>query len=133
MSAIRGLTADDLLAIGEAELGRAVGADEDRLKACASEPMREDGGRDVYPGVHPKAAALCMTIVRSKPFERGNARVALLATAVFLNLNGLDLADSDDDLAALIALASSEDMTVLQVAAVIETLSGPLRPPPGGP
>jgi death-on-curing protein len=127
MSAVRSLTANDLLAIGESELGRSVEADEDRLKACVVEPMREDGGRDVYPGIPLKAAALCMAIVRTKPFERGSGRVALLATDVFLNLNGLDLADADDDLVALIAVVTSGDLTVLQVAALIETLSVPFR------
>ncbi len=130
MSAVRTLTADDLLAIGDGELGRSVGADEERLKVCATEPLREEGGRDVYPGIHPKAAALCMSIVRSKPFARGNARVALLATAVFLNLNGLDLVDADDDLVAMIAVAGSGDVSVLQLAAVLESLSAPLSPQP---
>jgi death on curing protein len=127
VTAARTLTADDLLAIGEAELGRTIEADDDRLKACVHEPMREEGGRDVYPGIHVKAAALCMAIVRSKPFERGNGRVALLATSVFLNLNGVDLVDADDDLVALIAVAAAGDLSVLQVASVIESLSGPLR------
>jgi death on curing protein len=129
VSVVRSLTADDLLAIGESELGRTVEADEDRLKACVVEPMREEDGRDVYPGIHPKAAALCMAIVRLRPFERGNGRVALIATSVFLNLNGRDFVDADEDLVALIAVAASGDLTVLQVAAVIEPLSVPSRPP----
>jgi death-on-curing protein len=128
VTAVRTLTANDLLAIGEAELGRWVEADDDRLKACVHEPIRTEDGRDAYPGIHAKAAALCMAIVRSKPFERGNGRVALLATSVFLNLNGIDLVEADDDLVALVAVAAAGDLTVLQVAAVIESLSVPLRP-----
>jgi prophage maintenance system killer protein len=100
-----------------------VDVDVDRLKVVVEEPLRLDEGRDVYPGVHLKAAALFLAMMRESPFDRGNARIALLATAVLLNLNGEDLAVEEGDLLAVVALGSNGDLSVLQVAAVIERLT----------
>ncbi len=117
------LSADDILSIGDAELGHDVDVDVDRLKVVVEEPLRTDEGRDAYPGLHLKAAALLLAMMREGPFERGNARMALLSTAVFLNLNGEDLIVEEGDLLAMVALASNGDLSVLQVAAVIERFS----------
>ena len=78
--------------------------------------------------MHLKAAALLLAVMREKPFRRGNARVALLATAVFLNLNGEDLIPKEGDLIALVALGSDGDLTILQVAAMLERFSERLMP-----
>jgi prophage maintenance system killer protein len=72
---------------------------------------------------------LLLAVLKSRPFDTGNARVALLATAVFLNLNGVDLDADDGGLVALVAVASDEGLTVLQAAAVLERIS--LRPGAG--
>ncbi len=49
--------------------------------------------------------------------------MALLSTAVFLNLNGEDLIVEEGDLLAMVALGPNGDLSVLQVAAVIERFS----------
>jgi death on curing protein len=101
--------------------------DVDRLKVVVEEPLRTEDGRDLYPGLHLKAAALLLAMMREGPFQRGNARIALLTTAVFLNLNGEDLNPEEGDLLAMVALGSDGDLSVLQVAAVIERLSERLQ------
>lgn len=90
------------------------------LAEALSVPVEQRDGRDVYPGVVPKAAALLLAILRLRPYERANARVALLATTVFLNRNGLDLQASDDGLIALVAVAATGELSVLQVASGLE-------------
>ncbi len=98
------------------------------MKAAVEEPLRTDDNRDVYPGLHLKAAALLLAIMREGPFHRGNGRMALLATAVFLNLNGEELNAEEGDLVALVALGSDGDLTILQVAAMLERLGEPIAP-----
>ncbi len=121
---------DDLVTIARAELGSAVSVDADRLAEAAAEPLRREDGREVYPGVVPKAASLLLAILRLRPFGPGNARVALLATVVFLNRNGLDLQADDDDLIALVAVAATGELTVLQAAAALERFVTRLSPAP---
>ena len=101
------------------------------MKRAVHEPVRIDDGQDVYPGVHLKAAAQMVAVLRARPFQRGNARVALLSTAVFLNLNGYDLEAGREDLLALVAVAADGGLTLLQIAAILERLSVRLRPSPG--
>lgn len=52
------------------------------------------------------AAALCIGIAKSHPFNDGNKRTALLATRAFLYLNGYALEPrQDDEVATLVAVA----------------------------
>jgi prophage maintenance system killer protein len=106
--------------IASAELGGDVTPDRAVLAEALSVPVEQHEGRDVYPGVVPKAAALLLAILRRRPYERANARVALLATTVFLNRNGLDLQAGDDELVALVAVAATGELSVLQVASGLE-------------
>ena len=129
LATVRALTPDDLFAIGEAELGPDVEVDQDLLKRVAHEPLRTEDERDAYPGIHLKAAALLLSMLRERPFGEGNGRIALLATTVFLNLNGQDVEASDADLVALVAVTHDGDLTLLQVAAALERLCVRLKLP----
>ena len=124
------LTVDDVISIACAEIGRDHQPDHDRLAEAVAEPMRRDEGRDVYPGVILKAAALLLAMSRTRPYPVANAKVSLLATTVFLNRNGLDLQAEDDELVALVAIAATGALSVLQVAAALERFS--LRLPQPG-
>lgn len=109
-----------MVSIASAELGRDDTPDRALLAEALSVPVEQRDGRDAYPGVVPKAAALLLAIVRLRPYERANARVALLATTVFLNRNGLDLQAGDDEVVALVAVAAAGELSVLQVASGLE-------------
>lgn len=116
--------------IARAELGAGVSVDEDRLAEAVAAPLRREEGREAYPGVVPKAATLLLEMLRLRPFGPGNAKVSLLATVVFLNRNGLDLRADDDELIALVAVAATGELSVLQTAAALERFVVRLAPPP---
>ena len=124
------LTADDVISIACAEIGREHPPDHDRLAEAVAEPTRRDEGRDVYPGVILKAAAFLLAMSRTRSYPVANAKVSLLATTVFLNRNGLDLQADDDELVALVAIAATGALSVLQIAAALERFS--LRLPQPG-
>jgi prophage maintenance system killer protein len=73
-----------------------------------------------------------MSVLRERPFDRGNGRIALLATTVFLNLNGQDVEATDDDLVALVAVTHDGDLTLLQIAAALERVCIRMKLPDGG-
>ena len=55
------------------------------------------------------AAAYGFGLARNHPFKDGNKRVAFVTMAVFLGLNGLDLAAAETDVVTtIVALASGE-------------------------
>jgi Fic family protein len=49
------------------------------------------GGRDLYPTLAEKAAALALSLAGNHPFVDGNKRVAHAAMEVFLVLNGREI------------------------------------------
>ena len=51
-----------------------------------------------YSDVIEQAAALCESLLQNHPFLDGNKRTAITATAVFLRLNGYDLAFADREM-----------------------------------
>lgn len=58
------------------------------LNSAVSRPQQTFAGKDVYPDIFHKAAALFESLVTNHPFVNGNKRTAWLATTVFLRLNG---------------------------------------------
>lgn len=81
-------------------LVRALGAgpvrDVGLLDSAAHRPRSSFAGQEAYPTVTGKAAALMHSLVGNHALVDGNKRLGLLATVVFLRINGL-LLDLDDD------------------------------------
>jgi death-on-curing protein len=53
--------------------------------------------QDAYPDLWAKAAALLHSIVKNHPLVDGNKRLGWLSTAVFLELNGVDVTRIGND------------------------------------
>jgi len=66
------------------------------LDSSAHRPRSSFAGQQAYPTVQGKAAALLHSLVCNHALVDGNKRLGLLATTVFLHINGL-LLDLDDD------------------------------------
>ncbi len=115
------------MAIAELEAGARGLIDTDALAAVAAAPMARQGGRDAYPGIHLKTAALLDAIMRVRPFGGLDERIALIATIVFLNLNGYDLKGEPDELALLVRMTGQGRLPLLDVAAGIESATVRLR------
>jgi death-on-curing protein len=61
------------------------------LRSAVSRPMATFEGKDLYPDIFRKAAALMESLARNHPFVDGNKRTAITSAGVFLSLNGHDL------------------------------------------
>jgi death-on-curing protein len=84
------LDVEDLLALAAALLGdpppvRDIGL----LGSAAARPQTTVFGEDAYRDIWSKAGALLQSIVKNHPLVDGNKRLGWLATAVFLELNGV--------------------------------------------
>lgn len=67
------------------------------LAAAAARPQASAFGADAYPDLWTKAAALLQSIVGNHPLVDGNKRLGWLATAVFLELNGVGISAAPND------------------------------------
>ncbi|MDA8295616.1 MAG: alcohol dehydrogenase [Actinomycetota bacterium] len=93
------------------------------LGAAAARPAARLGGEDIYPSLALKAAALLHGLVGAGAFVAGNARLAWLATTVFMDLNGRKLSVSDEAARSLIERASGDPVDLVAIASVLESSS----------
>ena len=71
------------------------------LDSACQRPQASFFGRQAYPTLTGKAAALMHSLAAHHALVDGNKRLALLATAVFLRINGYVLDLGDDEAFAL--------------------------------
>lgn len=67
------------------------------LGSAAARPQTTAFGEDAYPDLVTKAAALLQSIVNNHALVDGNERLGWLATAVFLELNGIKASRASND------------------------------------
>jgi death-on-curing protein len=107
------LTPDDLLYLATLLLGDPPPVrDAGLLGAAAARPQTTVFGRDAYEDVWTKAASLLQSIVKNHALVDGNKRLGWLATAVFLELNGVAAvgASNDDVYSLVIGIAAGHDI-----------------------
>jgi death on curing protein len=81
------------------------------MGAAAARPQTTLFGDDAYLDLRTKAAALLHSIVKNHPLVDGNKRLGWLATAVFLELNGVAAvtAANDDVYDLVVGVAAGHD------------------------
>jgi death-on-curing protein len=120
------LDLEDLLAIAAAAVAGDVAVrDYGLLESAAARPAASVFGADAYPDAVTKAAALLHSLATNHPLVDGNKRLAWLATVVFLDLNGHNVAGSDDEIVDLVvAVADGSVREVDKIAAALARLCG---------
>jgi death on curing protein len=80
------------------------------LGSAVARPQTSAFGDDAYPDIRTKAAALLHSIVKNHALVDGNKRLGWLATAVFLEINGIEIskASNDDAYDLVIAVAGGQ-------------------------
>lgn len=82
----------------------------DRLEAALAAPAHTFEGKDLFPTIPEKAACLLRSLVKDHPFLDGNKRTAVVATIVFLRMNGYRAVARKGDLYRLaLRVARSRD------------------------
>lgn len=95
------------------------------LASAIERPWLRFDGRDLYPDVWKKAAALLHSIESSHPLQDGNKRVGVLLTLLFLRSHGVsDAAISDDALFDLVCEVAAKNMDIAEIASRLQRMSG---------
>jgi death on curing protein len=121
------LDLDDLLVLAAALLGdpppvRDVGL----LNSAAARPRTTVFGEDAYPDLMGKAAALLQSIVKNHALVDGNKRLGWLATATFLEINGVTTTRAaNDDVYELVMAVAAGRQEVGEIAEALRRLVGP--------
>jgi death on curing protein len=87
------------------------------LGSAVARPQTTAFGEDAYPDIWTKAAALLHSIVKNHALVDGNKRLGWLATAVFLEINGIEISHaSNDDVYDLVIDVAAGQPTVDTIA-----------------
>ena len=93
------------------------------LGSAVARPQTTIGGRDAYPTVWSKAAALLQSIVNNHALVDGNERLGWLATAVFLEINDASVATAtNDEVLDLVWAVASTTPTIEEIASRLESM-----------
>lgn len=83
--------------------------DEGLPDSALSAPFQSFGGMELYPSMIRKGARLCYGLIKNHAFFDGNKRIGIYAMLVFLELNGMEIECSEEELIALgLGIASGE-------------------------
>ena len=121
------LDLDDLVELARTLLGdpppiRDIGL----LGSAAARPPTTAFGEDAYPDLVTKAAALLQSIVNNHALVDGNKRLGWLATAVFLELNGVKASRaSNDDVYELVVWIAASNPDLDEITARLRRVVQP--------
>jgi death-on-curing protein len=71
--------------------------DRGALESAVVQPRMSFGGRELYPSLAEKAAALSFSLVSNHPFVDGNKRIGFATGVAFLRANGHDISSPIDE------------------------------------
>ena len=75
--------------------------DEGLLDSAVQGPFATFDGQELYPHLEQKAAKLGYTLAKNHAFLDGNKRIGTYSMLLFLDVNGVTMEYSDDDLISL--------------------------------
>ncbi len=87
------------------------------LESALAQPRMTFEGRDLYPSLVDKAAALGHSLIQNHPFLDGNKRTGHAAMEVFLFLNGFEIQSSVDEQETIVLQVASGEMNREEFAA----------------
>ena len=121
------LTLPELLYVAERTLGPGYTVrDYGLLEAALFRPQATAFGKDAYPDLDTKAAALLHSIARNHALIDGDKRLALAAIIAFCGLNGRRLTLTNDEVYDLvISIAEGRLDTADAIAAVLQHATQP--------
>ncbi|MGI6130730.1 MAG: type II toxin-antitoxin system death-on-curing family toxin [Bacillota bacterium] len=93
------------------------------LLSALAMPQASFGGEFLHKDVFEAAAAYAFHICNNHPFVDGNKRTALACALVFLELNAIEIRDSDGTLHAAMIDVASGRLSKQQLAHVLRRLS----------
>ena len=112
------LTVEDLLAL-VSDLAVGPVRDLGLLDSAAHRPGAALYGREAYPDLDRKAAALLDSIVGNHALPDGNKRLGWLAVVVFYGLNQIEIDAPDDPAYELVMSVARRELSIEEIATAL--------------
>lgn len=92
------------------------------LESAIAQPRVSYGGEYLHQDLYEMAAVYAFHICKNHPFLDGNKRTGLVSALVFLEINGISLADPNEKLPAAIERMAVNDLNKKEFAALLRKL-----------
>lgn len=93
------------------------------LLSALGRPQASFDGKDLYPDIFSKSAALMDSLVRNHPFIDGNKRTAITSTAIFLRINGYQLIVENDEMVRFTLVCAQSQLSFSDLVTWIKQYS----------
>ncbi|MBE0696191.1 MAG: type II toxin-antitoxin system death-on-curing family toxin [Anaerolineaceae bacterium] len=98
------------------------------LLSAPGRPLAIFEGKDLYPDLFSKTAALMDSLVRNHPFVDGNKRTAITASGLFLRMNGLRLVVENDEMVQFTLACAQSYLSFAEISAWFKKYTIPSTP-----
>jgi death-on-curing protein len=86
------------------------------LESAVARPRASFEGKELYPELFTKAAALMDSVINNRPFVDGNKRMGITAAGLFLRITGWKLTATLDELETCTLRVATVGMKVAELA-----------------
>lgn len=86
------------------------------LESAVARPLASFDGKDLYPNIFDKSAALLQSLLKNHPFIDGNKRTALSAAGIFLKINGHKLMNAHQEEVEFAIKVDNERLSLEQIS-----------------
>jgi death-on-curing protein len=97
------------------------------LESAVARPRASFDGKELYPDLFPKTAALMDSLIINHPFVDGNKRTGVTAAGLFLRINGWKLTAAPEDLEASTLRVATGGMEVADLAGWLHDNTSPVK------
>ena len=97
------------------------------LESAVARSKATFDGKELYPDLFMKAAALMDSLINNHPFVDGNKRTGVTAAGLFLRINGWKLSASSKDLEVVTLRVAKKDMQIVELATWLGSNSIPMK------
>ena len=97
------------------------------LESAVARPKATFDGKELYPDLFMKAAALMDSLINNHPFVDGNKRTGVTAAGLFLRINGHKLIAPPEELEACTLRVATDGMGIADLAAWLHANSMPVE------
>ena len=121
------ITLEQILLIHEEQIDLYGGshgiADLALLESALFRPQTTFGGKDLYPTVFDKAAALIHSLILNHPFTDGNKRTGIFTMLMFMAINGREVTLTNEEIVNVPLNIASKKWNIEKIAEWLQTKS----------
>jgi death-on-curing protein len=117
---VKYLQADEILLIHSMVVDETSGShgvrDTRAVMGLVESPKQSFGGNELYPTIFEKAAVYARDILMLHPFIDGNKRTGMVASSIFLENNGYDMATKEGEIETYAVRIVTEKLEIKDIA-----------------